>query len=135
MNIWAGTDIRTREPVIIYDTPLRVKVGLIDEWVITGEQIEHMAIAVSAHLGTAAVIWVRDETEDSEDFLVIEAVPRDDLTGRRYEAALRAARDNVEREFELARLWEASDTGHHPSTEQLLDHIIKHGLREPRRGY
>lgn len=135
MNIWAGTDIRTREPVVIYDTPLRVKVGLIDEWVITGEQIEHMAIATSSYLGTAAVIWVRDETEDSEDFLVIEAAPRDDIAGQRHEAALRAARDNVEREFELARLWQASDKGDRPSTDELLDHIIRHALKEQRRGH
>lgn len=105
MNFWIGTDVHTGAMVTVHDYPLRIQIadpgGPATIW--QHSAIHRMFIVTSSFLGTALVAALND---GEGDYIVVEAAPQHDIIAGRHLAALREARDYLEREIQLERIWD-----------------------------
>lgn len=121
MNYWTGTEVHTGAQITVYDFPLRI--GIADYpggplKLLGAAEINHMAVVVSTHLGTAMVAVVAED-------LVIEAAPKTDIIRGVHQAALRFAREQIEKEMQLERAWNDT-TGH---SDDAIANILRDSLR------
>lgn len=125
MNFWRGRDVNTGFSVAVYDSPLRIDVE--DPYtgkllIFKGAAVKRLAIATSAILGTALYALLPD---GEDGLIVVEAAAESDIPSGRYMAAMAEARQYIEREIELERVWD--DT----TADTDLEKLVRAALRRP----
>jgi hypothetical protein len=125
MNIWQGVEVNTKLLVTVSDSPLRITLVDIytgERLIFHGPMVKRMVIATSMMLGTALYALLPD---DEGGLMVIEAAAEDDIPSGRYMAALAEARQQVEREIELERIWNDAEDDPGDDFYQLLQRFVR----------